>query len=103
MLFVYVFHIVTERSQSVSSSAGGDRRSTALDTIALMRKRESAAGGQAMGLPQAEGAKDESVGAMFNYSFRPVTLTVQSFFKQVINYVQCCVCIWCACVRVCVC
>jgi len=74
----------TERTTSISSTTGGtgDRRSTALDTsIGLMRKRESAGGGQTLGLPQGEGAKED--GVVLNNSFRPVTLTVQSFFKQV--------------------
>jgi len=80
----------------MSSSTGvtGDRRSTALDTsIGLLRKRESGVG-QGIGLPQAEGAKDD--GVVLNNSFRPVTLTVQSFFKQVRRFM-------CVCVHVCVC
>ena len=51
----------------------------------MLKKNASLAAG--MGIPAqsaGEGAKDDSsIGTTLNNSFRPVTLTVQAFFKQV--------------------
>ena len=56
----------------------------------LLKKNPSFVGGA--GLPAqsaAEGAKDEGgIGTTLNNSFRPVTLTVQAFFKQVLLRIQ---------------
>ena len=82
-----VYVLTVERSQSISSNASGgaDRRSSVLDSApssSTLKKKESSTG-----LPAqlgVEGAKEEgSVGTPLSNSFRPVTLTVQAFFKQV--------------------
>ena len=86
---MYLF--TAERSQSISSntSGGADRRSTVLDSApssSALKKKESFI--SSAGLPAqlgAEGTKEEggSIGTPLSNSFRPVTLTVQAFFKQV--------------------
>ena len=84
--------VTIERSQSISSGSSGggagDRRSTTLDSSvssSLLKKKDSYIIGQSLASqPPSEAAKDEgSAGTPVNTSFRPVTLTVQAFFKQV--------------------
>lgn len=71
---------------------GTERHSLVVDSSAFhnpLKKKDSFL--QAM-QSATEGAKDESnttTGALQNFKFRPVTLTVQAFYKQV-SYV--CVC-----------
>lgn len=51
----------------------------------LLKKKDSYIAGQQLAMQSsAEAAKDEgNVGTPLSTSFRPVTLTVQAFFKQV--------------------
>lgn len=67
----------------------GDRRSTTLDSSvssSLLKKNTSFISGPGLPTQSApEGAKDDGgIGTTLNNSFRPVTLTVQAFFKQVL-------------------
>ena len=87
----YMYLLTVERSQSISSNASGgaaDRRSTMLDSApsnSMLKKKDSYI--SSSGLPAqsgAEGTKEEgNIGTPLSNSFRPVTLTVQAFFKQV--------------------
>ena len=90
---MYICILTVERSQSITSNTSGggaDRRSAMLDSgpsSSMLKKKDSHL--STSGLPAqsgAEGTKEEgSIGTPLSNSFRPVTLTVQAFFKQVYN------------------